>query len=502
MMKPLLKNKGFLLTISLLGAAGIIAIITVASRTPRASVVPPLTSSTAQAVDTSISLSSSAVPSPSTQSPSSPERPRPPASMGCKLDLRFTVTGGNLGSAGNMQYHLEAKNLGNTTCASPSISIYYANGENHLSSNPPATADGYYWRLHNLAPGAGYDITLATNRSMPLAAGAAVDEACLSAYNGVDACSDPSTNNSGPSITPPKTALVVPASEELGVWIWTPVSKMSTAEMEQYVSEAAANHFNAIYLTIDDYLDLTNLPAGPDKQQALSLYNQSLEHFIDLANQKGLSVDAEAGWRDWAEPENTSKAIRMMVFVMAFNESHAKKFRGVQYDIEPYLLPQYQSDQAGTLINYVRLLENLVIQNQERKLPLTIVIPNFYTATQQWTPEITVDGITDYTYNHIVRLLDKLPGSRVIVMAYRNFVSGPNGSITLSTPEIQYADNSHVKVLVAQETGPVQPSYVTFNSLSRSDLFAAIEAIDQSFASNPSFAGVSINYLDTFLSLP
>jgi hypothetical protein len=504
-----------ILLVSLIGIAIVIFAITFVLHASRNTASAPTSSapvsvpSTEESVDTNISLAPPSAANPSVQTMATHSSLPAPVYAGCELDLTFAVAGGDLNTAGTMQYVLASKNLGNTTCMSPSISVYYANDETYVSSTPPATADGYYWRLPDLAPGAEYDVALVSDRTAPLASGAVVNEACLSANNGADSCNNASVNVPSSETAPSAQAAVVaptsfpnPADKEIGVWVWTPVDQMTGAEMQQTVNEAAANGFNAIYLTVDDYLDIVALPDGPDKEQELSQYNQSLENLITLGAQKGISVDAESGWRDWAEAGNTTNAIRIMTFVTAFNESHAEKFRGIQYDIEPYLLPEYQTDQSGILTDYVTLIESVVDQDETDELPLTIIVPDFYTATQQWTPEITINDTTDYTYNQIVRLLNTLPGSRIIVMAYRNSPSGPNGSIALSIPEIQYADSSHVKVLIAQETGPVTPSYVTFSGLSRNDLFAAIAVIDQSFESDTSFGGVAIDYLNPFLSLP
>lgn len=466
------------------------------NNTPQTSSVVPVQSSSEETVDTSLSLE------PPTTTISAPPgvaiiSPPAPVSANCNLDLTFGITGGNLNSAGAMQYQLQSRNTGGATCTSPSISVYYANEESFVSSNPAATADGYYWRLPNLAPGAVYSIALTTSRTAALASGAVVNEACLSANNGADSCANASAVTPSVVVATPVTPSVsqtsqsVPTNKEFGVWVWTPVDQMTASEIQQTINEVAANNFTAIYLTIDDYLTTKNSSA----------YEQSLENFINLANQKGVVVDAEAGWRNWAEAGNTSNAPQIMSFVAAFNAAHTGKFRGVQYDIEPYLLPQYQNDQSGILTDYVNLVETLVDQDKNDKLPLTIIVPDFYTATQQWTPTITVDGITAYTYDHIVRLLNELSGSRIIVMAYRNTPSGSNGSIALSTPEIQGADNSNVTVLVAQETGPVTPSYVTFNDTSRSKLFSATAAISQAFAGDKSFGGIAIDYLTPFLNL-
>lgn len=490
-------------------AAGIVLVLLVAifmNRRPAPPSAPPgaATSSGQEEVDTGLSLqppSSTAelppVP-PSTTIPVRPSAPSQPVYGGCALSLDFILTQGSLQSAGNIDYTLAAKNLGETACQSASISVYYAQDESYVSSVPAATADGYYWQLGTLAPGQESDISLVTDRSAPLAASAVTNEACLSASNGADACSNslaggaPSVASAPPSAAP-LTALPLLPKEEAGVWVWTPVDQMSQAEMAEVVDEAAENNFTAIYITVDDYLTATDTDA----------YDSDVGYFLSLAAQKGIAVDAEAGSPDWAEPGNTWEPADILAFVDSYDATHAQKFRGVQFDIEPYLLPQYAGDESTVLTQYVTLIDQLVQTDKGDGLPLSIVVPLFYDANEGWTPTVTVDDVTDYTYRQVVRLLNELPAGdgRVIEMAYRNFATGADSAVALSTPEVQEADSTNVKVLIAQETGPVTPSYVTFYGTSRAALFGQLAAINTAYASDAAFGGVAVDYLDPFLEL-
>jgi hypothetical protein len=481
-------------------------------------------SSQQESIDTSLSLA----PGSSTQStqPSLTaiivnSKPLPkPAATGCKLSLNFVVTNGNLNAPGNITYQLTAQNLGNQTCRTASISVYYANGETFVSASPKATADGYYWQFGALAAGKEDVIILTANRSTAANA-ATTDEACLSADNGSDACANAgssqaatgaasvatvatTTTNSKPVVAASTPITLSSNGRELGVWEWTTLTQMSASDMQNAVTAAAENNFNVIYLTIDDYLTIDALPDGTAKQQQFAAYEQAVGSFLSLAAAKGIAVDAESGSRNWGESGNTWQASAILSFVNEYNQTHAQKFRGVQYDIEPYLLPQYQANQAGTLTQYVQLVSDVVTQDKNDKLPLTIIVPHFYDANEQWTPEITINGMTDYTYRQILSLLNQLPSGdgRIIIMAYRNFATGSDGAIDLSQSEIQEADATNVKVLVAQETGPVTPSYVTFYGLSRAALASQAAYISKTFSSDSSFDGISIDYLDPFLQLP
>ena len=239
-----------------------------------------------------------------------------------------------------------------------------------MSAAPAPTADGYYWQIGNLAPDQEFDIALVTQNNGQPAGAVATDEACLSADNGADACANEGGSPAvlGAATGPVAAALAPAAGQELGAWEWTPADQMTPAQMQTAVSDAAENHFNAIYLTVDDELTATDVQT----------YEQAVGEFLSLAAAQGIRVDAESGWRDWGEPQNQSKAYQIMSFVAAYNASHAIKFRGVQYDIEPYLLPQYDSDEADVLTQYVQLIDGLVAADKQYLLPLTIDVPDFY----------------------------------------------------------------------------------------------------------------------------
>ncbi len=451
------------------------------------------------------------------------------ANPGCALSLSFPITSGSATGPGTTSYRLSAKNVGSGACTSASISVYYADNEKFVSGTPKPTAAGYYWELGDLAPGAGKDIALTTSRSNLIPTQTFANEACLSASNASDACADlmiglqtpPTTAPAAPSFTknvpatPPAAPSIVSASntpaviptavpqngtgtKEMGIWEWTTPTSMTSDDMATAVNSASANGFNVIYLTIDDYLSLDSLPNGTARTQAISGYSEIISQFLALAAQKGIRVDAEAGWRDWGVPANRWKAADTMNFVASYNKTHTVKFGGMQYDVEPYLLPQYNTDKATVLTQYVGLVDGLATQAKASGVALSMVIPHFFDDVVQWTPEVTANGITAYTDNHLIRLLAQVPQGRLIVMAYRNNALGTNGAIDVANAEVKEADAAGVKVLVAQETGPVTPSYVTFYGLGKHALSAQADAISNTFKNDPSFGGISVDYLDTF----
>jgi hypothetical protein len=432
----------------------------------------------------------------------------------------------------------------------------------HFGSASPNATDGYFWRLGNLAPGNVANISLVTTRTAPLTSAQAPDDACLAANNGRDACTDAARSATAPVTTvisgikaeqfvaprvikPISVSVATPApqptpaplpvaaapvvipqvqvaasapaqvtpttqtisgssassnqvytpvspSMDNGVWEWTSAYGMSSASAQQIVNNAAASGFNVIYMTVDSSLNLSGTQ--------LTNYEASLNNLLTAAAAKNISVDAEAGASDWALPGNWSNPEAIVSFVANYNQTHQVKFRGVQFDVEPYSLSQYTSDPAGILTDYTQMVEALVNQDKNFGMPLGFCVPFFYTSYAH-APQITVDGITTYPANQLVRLLNELPNGRLMLMAYRNTANGSDGTLEISTPYLQAANGTKVKVIVGQETGNVQPSYITFFGMTKVQMAAQVAIINQAFASNSSFGGIAVDYLEPYMQL-
>jgi len=293
------------------------------------------------------------------------------------------------------------------------------------------------------------------------------------------------------------------SGKEYGTWLWTPISDITPSYMASIISGAKTDGVNAIYLSIDPYLDIYAMPEGQEKEDAKKTFSATLEDFITLANKNGIAVDAEAGWRNWAEDGNQYKAFATINFVKQFDQTEKNTLRGFQFDVEPYLLTSYEKNPVPVLQNFLQLIDQSITLLGASNLKLSVVIPDFYDEDQTLVPAFEYDGKTTYVYDHILDVLEKRPGSSVIVMSYRNFADGDDGSIDISQGEVETATNGlySTEVIVAQETGDVQPPYITFNNTSKNYLDQQIEKINQAFLPYSNFGGVAIHYVNAFLSL-
>lgn len=292
--------------------------------------------------------------------------------------------------------------------------------------------------------------------------------------------------------------------EEYGTWIWTPTLQITPRYADSILSDLQKQGVNAVYLSIDSYLDIFVLPEGLEKENKLKQFSEILENFIKTANSKGMTVDAEAGWRNWSEEGHRYKAFAIVDFVKKFNESHDYKFRGFQYDVEPYLLDDYKADSAKVLKNFIELIDQTSFFLKTADLKFSLVIPDFYDKKDKATPVFLYNGRMDSTFRHLLNILEEKRGSTVIIMSYRNFAKGKDGSIEVSKNEIQTARRGRfgTSIIIAQETGDVLPSYITFHNTSKSYFINEKNKLKKAFESSSNFGGIAVHYANSFVELP
>ncbi|MFH0804416.1 MAG: hypothetical protein V1896_02350 [Candidatus Zambryskibacteria bacterium] len=292
-------------------------------------------------------------------------------------------------------------------------------------------------------------------------------------------------------------------TKEYGSWVWTPIMQMTPKYVESILTDAERDGVNVIYVSVDSYLDIFVMPKGEARERQKEIFGNILEDFIVRAKYKGIAVDAEAGWRNWAEGDNVYKAFAVVNYVKNFNVTRENKFRGFQYDIEPYLLDSYKEDPASVLKNFVALVDSTESYLTDSDLKFSVVVPDFYDEKDKMTPKFSYNGIKTYTFKHLLNILDRREGSSIIVMSYRNFAEGEDGAIEISANEMQTAKRGayKTKVIIAQETGDVPPPYITFYNTSKKYLSGEIQKINGVFDSHPNFGGIAIHYVNTFLAL-
>jgi hypothetical protein len=291
--------------------------------------------------------------------------------------------------------------------------------------------------------------------------------------------------------------------KEKGSWLWTPTVYLTDNYVLEIVSGAKEREINTIYLSVDSYLDIFVMEESQAKINREIDFKKTIENFIKVANLNEIEVDALAGWKNWAEEGNLYKPYAVVNFVRDFNAESEYKFRGFQYDVEPYLLERFETEQSDVLLNFTELIHKTENFFKDTDIRFSVVIPDFYDKKDGVTKKFNYNGLTEYIIPHLINILDERKGNSMIVMSYRNFADGEDGSIEVSKNEMKTFKKKakNTKLIIAQETGDFPPPYITFHNKSRSHLYTEIEKIEAEFAKNRNYGGIAIHYINSYLGM-
>jgi hypothetical protein len=94
--------------------------------------------------------------------------------------------------------------------------------------------------------------------------------------------------------------------------------------------------------------------------------------------------------------------------------------------------------------------------------------------------------------------------SRVVVMDYRDSAEsmGFGGMISLATREVTYASSAGTPIVLAVETRPESPEYITFYEEGLAALRTELALTRTAFAAEPAFRGFAIHDEDGLAALP
>lgn len=463
----------------------------------------------------------------------------------CVLAYDMTPKTLTISSGETITYAVTVKNTGNGMCRDVSYSLFYAENETFVSSTPAPRASNYYWYVGNLGSRKSITTTVATRHTASVAGSRVNSEGCAAGRNAADACDASSvaittgtqTVVTNPTVTVPapitsttttqapvstttqsiattttqipapttmQTAPIIQKGKEQGMWVWSFPSQMNTTAGTEQMKTIAAQGFNVVYITIDDYLDIAALPEGANKDTQKAAYFLSLNKFIKTAHGLGIAVDVEGGWKDWAYLANRWKGFALIDAAKEYNAVYpGAKIRAFQYDVEPYLLDEYETNKAKVLTEFVTYIDQSVARLAGSDIQFSMAIPHFYDKNQAWTPTITYGGITTHTFSHLLRILEKKPGSMILLMSYRDYFEGVGGTKEIALAEIQEASAGGYStlVLVGQETGNVDPAYVTFYGSTKTVVLNMLGTISSAFSSYSNYGGTATHYIDSYLQM-
>jgi hypothetical protein len=250
-----------------------------------------------------------------------------------------------------------------------------------------------------------------------------------------------------------------------GTWIWD--ATLIQTEPDKILAFASENQVTSLYLQFD-------------KSVPSSYYEQ----FIRQAKEKQIEVEALAGRPQWALPEYQGQIRTFISWVKAFNESvePEAQFAGLHFDIEPYLLPEWKTNQQQVALQWMDNMRLIEREAKASSMKLTLDVPF-------WLPMVKVP---DSSYSFSAWLLEK--ADTLVIMDYRNTALGRDGIVANANAILREAHTLKKKVIIAVETAPnSEGDFTSFYELSTGAMESELQIAREQLSSFSSFAGFAVH---------
>jgi hypothetical protein len=270
---------------------------------------------------------------------------------------------------------------------------------------------------------------------------------------------------------PSATLTPMPADpDRRALWVWNAEVATNDDAKAQFLDFIQREHISGIYLYAYDLLSV-------DPTALADL----------IAETGGAEVELLAGDPSWALATNHSEVLDFVqeAIVFAQNVSKASRPVGLHFDVEPYLLDEWGSDQVGTITQYLDLLVAIreKLTTTESPLLLSVDIPFWYD-----TIGATYNGEMKPLHQHVQDIVDY-----VVIMDYRDTAGGSDGMIAHAQNELIYANKINKLVTVGVETNCIEPAKITFCQEGKAAMEQELSEAKLIFEANPAFHGFAIH---------
>lgn len=274
------------------------------------------------------------------------------------------------------------------------------------------------------------------------------------------------------------------------IWMWEASSFAMLAHPDVARNNIAflkAKGVNTIYLYADEYQGLSKILTQP--QQYASL--------IKHLHQQDFKVYALLGsWHlkthRYVLPQERGKALQMFQRVLDYNTrvNSSEQFDGINIDIEPHMLDEWDSQKIWLLEQWIELSHEFMRLKRQSNLSLKVG-----PAIPFWLDNIPIKW-NDHlkpTSQHLQDIYDY-----VALMDYRDRAEGGDGIISHAEIEMAYAEDIGKEVVIGIETGPNEIQKVSFNHLTEDDMNRELDKVNIVFSRYRSFGGFVIHHFETY----
>ncbi|MEW6329873.1 MAG: hypothetical protein AB1560_00275 [Pseudomonadota bacterium] len=285
------------------------------------------------------------------------------------------------------------------------------------------------------------------------------------------------------------------AAAPRAAWVWEADTFRlldDDAHREEIFSFLAQRKLGILYLYADEFRGRNAIRDEPDKYRRL----------IAALRERGCKVYALLGsWYlktpEYILPERRKTAVQMFQNVIRYNANSrpAERFDGVNIDIEPYLLDDWNEKLMLRATQYLDLAAEFMRLKQKAGSALAVgpAMPFWFDGIEQ----VEWRGKRKRLSDHVQDVYDY-----VAIMDYRNFARGRDSIIAHAKDELEYADRMGKTVVIGVETIQTEPRKVTFYGMGLAAMEEQLAIAESEFASHPSFAGFVIHHLRTYRAMP
>lgn len=304
----------------------------------------------------------------------------------------------------------------------------------------------------------------------------------------------------------------LPENYSNGAWIWESPRNLGIDEFARMMQFAQHNNIKTVYLFIEDYLGIIEDPKLNDekREQKLKELNTKVARLLAIAREHDVEVEGLAGNVDWAEFGHEYIPETLLEYVLEFNRTNSEKFAGMQFDIEFYNQSNFKRSKSRYTVNYLNLIKELKAQvtaSGQADFRLGLAVPHGLEREDGLVPEVDFDSKVQNVFSHLLDILTET-NSYLVIMAYRNFAQGNNGSIEISEDAVnlaekasQQARDKQFKIYIGMETVDVSPQHITFYDKSKVDVHNAAADITNKFKDKSVYGGIAIHTLSAYREL-
>lgn len=216
--------------------------------------------------------------------------------------------------------------------------------------------------------------------------------------------------------------------------------------------------------------------------------------FMKKASAAGIEVHAMGGNASYAFTENRSQITKLINYVKSYNRvaDADERFFGIHYDIEPWVLPLWQSATDRVINEWTGNMNYFIGEvKKDSKLQTSVDLA-------AWLDRYTVksDGGISISKWFIQKM------DHVTIMDFRNYASGTGGIADMAKEELAFGSELNKPVVLAVETKVnTEGPYVSFYELGSAVLERELSKLPSLLSKYPSYTGIAVHAYEYWKAL-